>query len=115
MELKDISIERGVDEDTVQFIKHLEENLDPDDDFNCEVWIETVDKNDVEKASMEPTKAVVPLSQTGVHLHSEYPGDSNPIEQRLQELTKSFYAEDNIKAVSFRAGEGESHTYIFKL
>jgi hypothetical protein len=90
MEICDISLSEDTDEDMVQFVKHIQENLDPNDEHNCKVWVETVNANNYEDT---------PWSESGPKLGIAHDTDTfGPVVRIVGEF------EENKDAVGIEVG-----------
>lgn len=119
MEIRDIVIDEGVPEDVVQFVKHIEENLDPDGEYNCEVWLETVHFDDYEslpgdEIPMQGTRS--PVKGHGVRVLIRFDDNSDCPQRQLSDLTDSFYnGNDGFRVNShFDGGEGRFEWFCFE-
>lgn len=117
MKLQDIDIDDDAPEDLVQFIKHLEENLDPDDEYECDVWLETIHLDEVDELpgdqiSMrggEPNR-----EDMGVRVYIGFVDNSDAPTRRLKELTRSFFdSTEVIENGRFDGGVGECERFVF--
>lgn len=116
MELRDISIGSGASEDAVQFIKHLEENLDPSGEFDCQVWLETVHIDEVGElpGGDIPMRGPKPEPEEyGVHLYVEFGENSECPNHEFNRLVRSFFGEDFRINAGFDGGMGEYNGYVF--
>lgn len=118
MELQNISVAESAPSDVVQFVKHLEENLDPADDFDCDVWIETVEHDSVDDLPGEeiPTRGdSIEPSEFGVQLRVSFVENSNAPTSRFRDLTRSFYDGSGEYALyaSFDGSAGEYEAFVF--
>lgn len=116
MELRNLSIQDGTPDDVVQFVKHLEENIDPDNEFDCAVTLETVTDgvqdlpgDDIPISGKEPAKA-----EYGVRVFVTFVDNEDAPSHRILELTKSFYGEDFSLQSSFDGGSGTYEVYVFE-
>lgn len=117
MNLRDISINDEASTDIVQFIKHLEENLDPNEEFNSDVWLETVNKKEVGKlpGSDIPRQRDRPeTEQYGVHIYIEFTQNSDCPNHRFTSLVRDFFGRGNyVINGGFDGGMGEYNGYVF--
>lgn len=125
MELRDISIDEEVSEDIVQFIKHLEENLDPSNEFDCQVWFETVHYDNVEtlpgediydnvETLPEEVRGKKDINGYGIHVRFEFEENSEcPSTTRVNELARNFFGGSFVGYAGFDGSSGEANQYVF--
>jgi hypothetical protein len=119
MELRDISIDEEASEDIVQFIKHLEENTDPSNEFDCQVWFETVHHDTVETLPGEDIYNHIrggspEIEGYGVHVRFEFEENSEcPSTTRVNELARNFFGDNFSGYASFEGSSGEANQYVF--
>lgn len=118
MELRNIEISDDAPEDVVQFVKHLEENLDPDDEFDSTVVIETVrlSEQDSMPASDITTRGPDPeRAEWGVRVTADFVDNMDAPSRRVSELAESFYGygEYTLQS-SFDGGAGDYEAYVFE-
>lgn len=110
MEIRNLTIQEDAPEDVVQFVKHLEENLDPNNEYNCEITIETTtnEKQDLIGDDV-PIRGKIPERvEYGVRTFITFTDNKEVPSHQLSQLASTFYG-DNI---SFQARfDGESGVY----
>lgn len=119
MNLDSIEIDESVDEDVVQFVKHLEENIDPSGEYDCTVKIATVrydeqgdlPGDDIPTGSPDPD-----LAEWGVQVSVDFVDNSDCPNHRVSDLAKSFFGYGNYSLhAHFDGGAGEYEAYIFEI
>lgn len=116
MELCNIEIASGSSEDAVQFIRHLDENLDPSGEYDCQVWLETVNANTVESIPGEDITTRGPESEKedwGVHIYIEFDENSDCPDNKFAHLARNFFGDDYVLNAGFNGGSGEYNGYVF--
>lgn len=109
------------DEDVVQFIKHLEENLDRDDEYSGIVSLETVAAADVnfdvvldgENSNQDIDEFA--LRETGVEFEFAFTDGSSTNTVSFQKLIDSFYGKDSyVMYTEYSDNEERYYGYIFE-
>lgn len=119
MNLKEIGVSDTASEDIVQFVKHLEENLDPNDEFDCDVSITTVTRGEVDEIPADGLADnnyhdEYPDEQEGVYIHIEFEENKECPSGTVSELTESFFTVDEYTRNSeFDGASGEYDCYVF--
>lgn len=118
MELQNISIDDDAETDIVQFLKHVEENLDPNEEFDCKVWLETVRREDIDDMPGSDIPSILnPPEKTeyGVHLYVQFGQNSDCPNHEFTTLAKKFFGETNYTVNGgFNGKAGEYNGYVFK-
>lgn len=118
MRLTNIEFDPEPEEDLVQFAKHIEENLDPNDEYDCDVQISTIRRSEAGELPGDdiPTRGTDPeVHDVGLHIYIDnFVDNADAPNLKLNELLRSFFdLEEYVAQGRFDGGAGEAEKYVF--
>lgn len=116
MNIENIYIGDDTPEDIVQFIKDLEENLDPQDEYDCSVYIESIKHSEIED-ELKRLGIEIPLGEveeSGVKISFEFDTIESSPTSRVSELASKFFkANEYILRGHLNSTEGVYEEFVF--